>query len=296
MWRIVDTDLDDDATPSDVDTSEVFIDLDAVGDDHGDRSDSDEHPGTDGRGTDELGEPTDGDDPEAPRGRGLWLVVGGVLLILGLGAAAAGVYATVIDDSSNERRVGRLIGTETEGTEKSDKASASEPAASTDGDPDGAAASTGEDATATTAAPAASTVERWPVTVQGRPPAFGADGDPPPADAGDLADGYYLWQDFAGWHLWLVGGQGADGEVEIRSDDVIASAVATGGQPAIDKDRNRLVVRRGDAGENVVGVDFNPGFYGRTMVVTTTGDLPLHLGTQAIEATEYLGLALSTTN
>lgn len=221
----------------------------------------------------------DGDEPaldgdewteDKPPVRGLWVVLGCLFLVIGLGAGAA---ALANGRASND-----------EGA----TATTTVPAGSSGS---GAPSGEGDGATTTTAAVA----PHWPVSVQGRPAAFGGvDGDPPPASADGLEAGFYLWQDFAGWHLWLVGGEDTEGTVEIRSDDAIASATPTGGAPFVAQDRNQLALARGDAGEPVVGVDFNPGFFAKTMVVTTSGGLPIHLGAQSIVGTEYLGLQLST--
>ncbi|WP_421118212.1 hypothetical protein ACE2AJ_12395 [Aquihabitans daechungensis] len=216
----------------------------------------------------------DGELDDEKRGRGLWILIGALLVMLGLCAGAAAVYTRSSDDDDEARRSGTSA-TATTTTE--------------------AAPGTG-DAPTTTIDGAAPTKEaRWPVAVGGRPAAFGVDGDPPPAET-DLADGFYLWLDFSGWHLWLVGGVDADANVDIRSDDAFAAADPTGGEPDLLQDRNGLIFARGNAEERVVGVDFNPGFYGRTMVITTTGDLPIHLGAQSVVGAEYLGLQESTAN
>lgn len=222
-----------------------------------------------------LDTPGDGEDGSGdgapPSPRRSWLAAGAVLLVIGLVVAAVAVFSLGSDDDDGTRSSATARSTTT-------TSASSSPAA-------------GGPTTTSVAKPA-----RWPGSIDARPTAFGVDGDPPPAEPGDLEPGFYLWQDFAGWHLWMVSGQGSDASVEIRADDDFATAKPTGGEPVFQQEGNKLVLARGGADENVVGVDFNPGFYARTMVVTTAGELPMHLGAQATPAGPYVGLQFSTAN
>ena len=59
---------------------------------------------------------------------------------------------------------------------------------------------------------------------------------------------------------------------------------------------NRLRLTRGSESAPVTGVDFSVGFYGRTMVITTTGDLPLRTGNAAKAAGDLLGIQRNREN
>lgn len=193
------------------------------------------------------------------------VAIGALLVVAGLTAAGLAVWAAVVDEGPLP--VGRLVA--------SDVPSAGEPPAGG-----------GTDAPGIAGAP--SDRPSWPPAVQGRPPAFGTDGDGPPASADGLEDGWYLWSDFAGWHLWLVGDD-RGGSVEVTTN---ASFLAdpTGGQPALETGEQRLTLARGEATEPVVGVDFNPGFFAKELVVTVTGDLPLRTGFGLVDAASPLVL------
>ena len=116
------------------------------------------------------------------------------------------------------------------------------------------------------------TKAQWPAGVTGRPKAFGALGDPPPAESGDLPEGFYLWSGFDGWHVWLVGGGEGD-RVTITSDDAISKAEPTGGPADVQVFGNTFALQRGSATERVVGADFNPGYYAKNMIITLDGEL-----------------------
>lgn len=228
--------------------------------------------------------------------------VGTGLVVLAVVAIAVGVAVSL--RGGDERPVGELLAADLPGTSAPGSATASTtttaagPVVTAPGT-DGPAAptTTAADPAATPPSTEADLGDRaqWPGPVRGRPEAFGADGDAPPADAGELADGAYLFFDQAGWHLWLVGGAG-DASIEVVADQELARADAVGGAPDLQVDGNRLRLARGDEGAEVTGVDFSPGFYGKTMVVTVDGDLPLFTGSTAKAATPVLGLQLNREN
>jgi len=210
-------------------------------------------------------------EPERQGGRGarrLRLVAGVLLVALAVGLGAWAVLGR--DGSEGERPVGRLIA--------SDLPGAGDDAATTD--PGGASTPA--------AGPSGSSSPQWPGEVQGRPVAFGADGDLPPTSAGDLAPGFYLWQDFKGWHLWLVGDPGAAAELVL--DGEFARADAVGGDPQLTVDGDRILLERGGADEAVVGVDFSTGFYGAVLDVSIDGDAALFTGTATLPAAPPLRL------
>ena len=225
-------------------------------------------------------------------------VVGVSLLVVGLLVAALAARSVLTGDDTTEQRVGRLtaskLGDEATATTTTRKGGGSTKVSSATTPPKTGAGNTGDTggdqpSGGTDAAPA------WPTAVSGRPPALGRQGEPPPADAGDLEDGYYLWQDFNGWHLWLVGGSDAD-QVSITADSEVAKADPAGGDVSIDRSGNAFTFSRGSAGAEVVGVDFNPGYYAKTFVVTVDGDLPLHIGARRWKAPAYYGVQKSTAN
>ncbi len=212
------------------------------------------------------------------------LIIGIVCLVAGLVIAAVAVFAAVGDDA--DRSADRSASAATSTQPMATTTAAPLPGQSVD-----TTAIAGTDlATADDVASA-----RWPSGLGGRPRGLGPQGTPPPAEAGDLEPGYYLWNDFSGWHLWLVGGTDQD-RVTVTSDAEVSKANATGGEIAVDRLANAFAFARGGAGEPVVGVDFNPGFYSRTFIVTVDGDLPLHAGGGAKPVTKYYGVHKSKTN
>lgn len=237
-------------------------------------------------------EPTDGDDPAdpsvnapaqgaPPRRRGLWVLVGAVLVVIGLAAGATALYSHLTDEPSTERRAGRLIETTDAGA-----------AASADGDEPSEDPAVTVASASTDTAPAATpgaTEPGWPTWVMGQPRRL-FEAEAPPTEIGETPPGFYLWLDFEGWHLWLVGGEGSDASVEIQSDDAFSKAEPVGTPPAIEQEGNRLRMSRGDASATSVGLDFNPGFFAKTLIVTTTGDLPLYAGVSSRSGAPYLGV------
>ncbi len=125
----------------------------------------------------------------------------------------------------------------------------------------------------------------WPTEVNGRPKAFGELGGTPEEAPGGAEPGVYLWNDFDGWHLWVVNGGDVSGvQGKIASNDAIAGAevVPAGAGTADPVD---VVIEYDLSSEpEIAGIDFNPGFYANSLVVTVDGpDGPLpanlvHLG------------------
>lgn len=155
-------------------------------------------------------------------------------------------------------------------------------------------ATDGGGASKTTAPGAATTTTPvkmiWPSEIGGRPAGLGARGDKAPA-ATDAAPGVYLWNDFDGWHLWVVRGPGVDKV----AGTITSSADILKIDPAATADANGLVTMEGKevrfdftaATAAVVGVDFNPGYRVQSISANATnGGAPLeadrfHVGSQA---------------
>ena len=205
------------------------------------------------------------------------------ILILGILVVGGAIWTKATSEDTTERKVGKLTASHLSGA----RAPASKDNTAVEG-----TSTDGRSTKTTTNAKKA--VANWPGAVRGRPSAFGVDGSPPPASAGDLEDGFYLFFDFKGWHLWQVGGQGSDAKVEIVVDDLIPRADPVGGHPDITVSGNHLTFSRGSADAEVTGVEMNLGFYGRTVVVTTSGDLKLHTGKNAKVAADVYGMQHST--
>lgn len=219
-------------------------------------------PAQDHEGTeDPWGDDLWGDEDSTARPTQLYLQIGLVVVIV---AILAAVVILRSDD------------TDTAGDQRADGATSATSATS-------AAAGPG-DATAPTGQPQPSG-PAWPPEINGRPDAFGElEGSPTDAPGG--ADpGVYIWNDFDGWHLWVVNGddvQGVSGS--ITGNDAIASAevVPEGSGTATPTDTQ--IEFDLPAEPEIVGINFNPGFYANSLVVSidgSAGPLPaefVHLG------------------
>ncbi|MBX3285620.1 MAG: hypothetical protein KF703_09780 [Actinobacteria bacterium] len=109
------------------------------------------------------------------------------------------------------------------------------------------------------------TKKAWPASAGGPPAGFGG---APAEVAADVAPGVYFWNDFGGWHLWIVNGDGVSGmKGTITSGDEFASGeVATAGEGTATTEGKTLTFDL-PAEPRVVGVDFNPGFYAEKLTV-----------------------------
>lgn len=140
----------------------------------------------------------------------------------------------------------------------------------------------------------------WPAEAGGRPPALGTRGETADAvtvEAG-TAPGVYVWSDFDGWHLWVVGGPDVPELTgAIRSDDEFAKAQAAVPARGTVTQEGQLVSFTLPAGEGLSGVDFNPGFFASQLVITIdgpTGPLDaqlIYLGSKAAPAPQPFVLA-----
>lgn len=206
-------------------------------------------------------------------------LIGIAVVVIGLGAAGLAIAAAAGKDDGNTTAAGGTTTT----------AVVAAPAG-------GDAAATGTGAGATSGGgkgtSTAKTGKRhWPTFTYGRPKAFGKLNDPPPADPGKLQEGWYLWQDFDGWHLWLVGHPGG-AHASVTSDDKVLKADGAG-DAKVSQTANRIDVIRNGSGE-VLGVDFNPGYFAKTLIIAVDDGQQLHVGAGAGKRQQYLGVTLTT--
>lgn len=114
---------------------------------------------------------------------------------------------------------------------------------------------------------------QWPASLGGRPPALGVR-DQPATDVqvgAGTAPGVYLWNDYDGWHLWVVGGGPDLVRGTLTSNDPVAKAelaVPGAGTVAID---DKVVTFELPGAAGLSGIDFNPGFFAKQLVFTLEG-------------------------
>lgn len=118
----------------------------------------------------------------------------------------------------------------------------------------------------------------WPKSSQFRPSeGLGGAGTPPEDVDVDAAPGVYAFQDFQGWHLWIVNGDGI-GPVtgEITSDEGFADAeTAIDGAGTVEVSGSTITLDL-PAEPELVGVDFNTGFFAQEVTFDLRGpDGPL---------------------
>ena len=116
----------------------------------------------------------------------------------------------------------------------------------------------------------------WP-DLGGRPEGLGATGEATDVVDPSAAPGAYLWNDFDGWHLWVVNGDGVAGvEGTITSTDDIAKAQLSAPDTGTVSTDGRTVAFTLAGDVPVAGLDFEPGFYSKRIVVDLDGaDGPL---------------------
>lgn len=121
--------------------------------------------------------------------------------------------------------------------------------------------------------------KEWPARWSGPP--SGLDTKDPTASgvAPDIEPGAYLWNDFQGWHLWVVMGDGV-GPVQgtLTSDkdfDDVALATARVGsmQP-----KGGQISFSFPADAKVAGIDFSPGFYAEKIELKLSKAIPVFEG------------------
>ncbi len=133
----------------------------------------------------------------------------------------------------------------------------------------------------------------WPKNVGGRPPALGKRGQAA-ADVTlgkDAKPGIYLWNDFDGWHLWVVNGEGVPAvKGTMTSNDTVAkaeSAVPDAGTVVLV---DKVATFELPTDQPIVGINFNPGFFANNLVFTLEGpdgaidETLVHVGAKAEQA------------
>ncbi len=134
----------------------------------------------------------------------------------------------------------------------------------------------------------------WPEAVNGRPAGLGSG---PAADVAPSTEpGAYLWSDFDGWHLWVVGGDGMPATVTgtVTSDDALgAQKLAVPGTGTLSGSGADLTFTV-PTDVPVSGIDFSTGFFAKELQVSLTGpDGPIdpariHLGSDMTTAPDPL--------
>lgn len=118
----------------------------------------------------------------------------------------------------------------------------------------------------------------WPATIGGRPAALGKRGQKATeVDPAKAAPGAYLWNDYDGWHLWVVNGAGI-GPVSgtLTSNDAVARAELAVPDAGTVSTKDKVVTFELPDSPKLTGIDFNPGFFARNLVFTLEGpDGPL---------------------
>ncbi|MFN8018655.1 MAG: hypothetical protein U0P45_11085 [Acidimicrobiales bacterium] len=119
---------------------------------------------------------------------------------------------------------------------------------------------------------------KWPPTIGGRPAALGKRGQKATqVDASKAKPGAYLWNDYDGWHLWVVNGTGI-GAVKgtLTSNDAVARAELAVPDAGTVSTKDKVVTFDLPASPQLTGIDFNPGFFAKNLVFTLEGpDGPL---------------------
>ncbi len=123
------------------------------------------------------------------------------------------------------------------------------------------------------------TKKAWPALLSVRPGGLGQQGDKPADTTTDLPPGAYLWNDFDGWHLWIVNGSGV-GPVRgtLSSDKSFArSTLATPKVGSIKADGSTITFSL-PADSKVVGIDFSPDFYAKRIELKLDENIPVFEG------------------
>ena len=116
----------------------------------------------------------------------------------------------------------------------------------------------------------------WPLALDGRPALF----KNKLVAARDLTDppgpGLYLWQDFDGWHLWIVRGAGIEGPTGVITADADFRRADLNGRPgaggAVQLDGHAIHFDFTGSTDAVVGIDFGPGIAASTLVLDVAQD------------------------
>lgn len=136
-------------------------------------------------------------------------------------------------------------------------------------------ASNGDKTKTTTAdgKPAPTGKADWPVTLRGRPPALGKTKDPATDVKAGGPAGIYLWSDFDGWHLWVVGGGNVPKSLSgtLTSSDNLDKAVLAVPDTGTVTKSGKTATFTLPTDKPISGLDFNPGFFAKQISVTLQG-------------------------
>lgn len=117
----------------------------------------------------------------------------------------------------------------------------------------------------------------WPAAAGGRPAGLGKTGDTADQVTPTAKPGVYVWNDFDGWHLWVVNGDRVKGvRGTITSSDEISKAdlSARGAGTVRTKGTTTTFDLKGEG--PLAGIDFEPGFYSKRIEITLAdGNGPL---------------------
>lgn len=117
-----------------------------------------------------------------------------------------------------------------------------------------------------------STKKVWPPELGGRPAGLGKTKQPAPDVTVEADPGAYLWNDFDGWHLWVVNGAGVpaiSGSIS-SNDDLDKAVLAIDGAGSVTPNGKTATFEL-PTDVPLAGIDFNPGFYSDDIVVTLNG-------------------------
>lgn len=112
----------------------------------------------------------------------------------------------------------------------------------------------------------------YEVSSTGRAPGLGQTGTKAPDVDVTAEPGVYFWQDFDGVHVWVVNGgdiNGVKGTITADADiDSATLAIPATGTAKVD---GKTITFDFPASPQLLGVDFNPGFYTKEITVDVTG-------------------------
>lgn len=121
-------------------------------------------------------------------------------------------------------------------------------------------------------------VTRWPRSSQFRPAGgLGGAGTPAEDVEADIEPGVYVFQDFQGWHLWVVNGEeiGPVRGVLSSDEDFVRADAAIDGAGTVELSGAEVTFDLPDD-PSLVGVDFATGFFAQEVTFDLEGpDGPL---------------------
>lgn len=109
----------------------------------------------------------------------------------------------------------------------------------------------------------------WPASVGGRPAGLGKTGDTADQVTPTAKPGVYVWNDFDGWHLWVVNGdkvQGVRGTITSSADITKAELSARGAGTVKTTGKSATFDLKAEGA--LAGIDFEPGFYSKRVEIS----------------------------